>query len=158
MGLDNIPLEYPCRLENTAILTKNGAIDCDATRKAQKCPYQRELAKSPVLEAHGGVSGMFGTSCWYRGKYGNWMIDQSNMSEFTFYGDTEVADGQEGADPEYCNNFAQYMKDNATTWSDLVDDMDVPQDQKEFYLLDWGYAQWWLKFVAEFAGGFRVWY
>ena len=58
MGLDNIPEPYPCTGKETTIMTRDGKIDCEATRENGICP---------VLN-HNHPIGMLGTYCWFRGK------------------------------------------------------------------------------------------
>ena len=72
MGLDNIPKTYPC--ESIAVRNIDNQIDCKATQECGNCPYMNEYQSEPMLKDTSPVYGMLGTDCWYRGKYGNYML------------------------------------------------------------------------------------
>lgn len=55
MGLDNYPDPYPCKKLGVVIFTEDERIDCDRTAQ---CPFRHD--DTPT--------GVFGASCWYRGK------------------------------------------------------------------------------------------
>lgn len=163
MGLDNIPNQYPCKRENTAvmvivkdragnpILTDTGTnemrIDCEATTESGGCPYVREYEKSGLTG--GQTYGMFGAPCWYRGKYGNMLLDQIRILDDSFYGNDEE---ETYKSPSRCNALSSLITDTLKEWNDeeelLVDDT----------ITDLLYAAWWLKFVADFANGSDCWY
>ncbi len=103
MGLDNIPHRYACERLGTAvkvdILDKDGVaivdeetglpqkrIDCRETQAQGKCPYLISLSKTDLQD--GSVTGIFGTDCWYRGTYGNYLIEALELPDFeySFYG------------------------------------------------------------------------
>ena len=143
MGLDNIPKEYPCRSKGTAVLVDD-RIDCQATQAAGGCPW---LNAGPPEE--GRVLGMFGTDCWYRGKYGNYLLGEEmtmvdeDMTHLTFYGDNE--DGTEKS-ADSCLVLADFIKDHITEVSD---------EENHNALV---YAQWYLRWVAAECGGLVCWY
>lgn len=166
MGLDNIPREYPCVLKGTVIKNDIDQIDCEQTQKSGGCPYKNERESDPMLKDTIPVYGMFGTDCWYRGKYGNYLLGEmySFNEEFpydssTFYGDMDGE--EEGISPNHCLAVSETMKDYIEEWvryvqtqSDVKDD---PENQQRL-INDWIYASWWLKFVGENANGSAVWY
>ena len=167
MGLDNMPMVYPCVKEKTAIMN-DGRIDCEATQKANQCPYQRELLSDPMLENAIPVYGMFGTDCWYRGKYGNFLLEQMNNfnNEFPydidgFYGDIgEGEDGQGGISEDECLTMSEEMVKFSESWVHYVNTKSSAQSEEERKNLinDWLYASWWLKFVGNYGEGSGVWY
>ena len=75
MGLDNIPGIYACELTNTDVRDKDGLIDCKSTMECGGCTFKNELDKSEFILGD-STYGIFATPCWYRGKYGNYMIDR----------------------------------------------------------------------------------
>ena len=74
MGLDNIPHNYPCQKQGIASLNKDGRIDCDLTKSKGNCPWKNEYEKEVLLKEARPAYGMLGTDCWYRGKYGNFLL------------------------------------------------------------------------------------
>jgi hypothetical protein len=165
MGLDNIPKVYPCKKENTAILTEDGRIDCVETINAGKCPWKRESENSHLLKVSGAkpTYGMLGVGCWYRGKYGNMLLsllengslDAYENTVYSFYGNGGD-DGEEGLSIQYCEDMSQYMKNHTEEFSNRAY-VNYP-DEAEDLIKDWIYATWWLQFVAENAEGSAVWY
>ena len=166
MGLDNIPREYPCKKANTAIMTGD-KIDCDATQEADQCPWKKEFKKFqekyPDVE---GTIGMFGVSCWYRGKYGQWLLSildnqddyyHHHSSGFSFYGDNE-----EGFDSSYAKAMALFMQDNVKLFKKNIRARSTTHDYSDGevngMINDYQYAAWWLKFVAEYADGSIAWW
>jgi hypothetical protein len=151
VGLDNIPKEYPCRSKGTAVLVEDDRIDCKATQAAGGCPW---LNAGPPEE--GRVLGMFGTDCWYRGKYGNYLLaevtDADPMGdEESFYGDNE--DGTEKS-PGSCERLAEIIAKAIKTYepADLAE-----ADKRETYE-GLKYAEWYLRWVAAECGGLVCWY
>jgi hypothetical protein len=169
MGLDNIPKVYPCQKANTVILTDDGKIDCDETQNNGGCPWKNEYESNPLLKEASPTYGMLGTGCWYRGKYGNSLLNLSENGDFSSYGDTLYSfygkgfdDGKEGMSPEYCQEMSQYMKNETEHFAAMVRDYQERNpsekiDEKSI-INDWIYASWWLDFVAKYADGSRVWY
>lgn len=174
MGLDNIPHVYPCKKNNTAVMApvlndkgekvidENGetvtGIDCRGTQKSGGCPYVN--ANPPA----GGVTGIFGTDCWYRGKYGNYLVDLLGIYDETgglsFYGSNYEGDYKT---PSECLELAQAMEDEMKEiiWSDDPSSVDyleeghaLSEEMKQHY----EYAVWWLKWVANEADGTDCWY
>lgn len=143
MGLDNIPREYPCKKQMTAILDDEGRIDCDKTQEVGGCPWQNA---NPPKE--GRVYGIMGTSCWYRGKYGNHLIEEAGIegdeeSGMSFYGNLD--DGCYKT-PDSCLALADAIGEA------LVDVND--QETKEGL----AYAEWYLRWAAQNADGLNCWY
>jgi len=164
MGLDNIPHNYPCKTRGTAvkvprlnnenqpILEEDGSvmtrIDCQATQACGGCPYTTELAKQDQSSIGNPTYGMFGTDCWYRGKWGNHLLEVLGEEEFSFYGDNE--DGTEKS-PASCLSVAQFI-DDALSEGGVIrgDGEDISSDLR--------YASWYLKWAAEYADGLTCWY
>lgn len=167
MGLDNIPKQYACKKRGTAIMAPrmNGdgeqlidpetgepmmAIDCQETQKAGGCPWLTELNKQDELIKAGRVYGMFGTDCWYRGKYGNYLLEETTNGDtmgdgFSFYGDNE--DGTEKS-PQDCRDLADFI-DNICDTAD-EQDMELYQHLR--------YAEWYLRWAADECDGLVCWY
>ena len=166
MGLDNIPMTYPCKKENTAILNEEGQIDCKQTIEAHQCPYQREKENDPIIKDISPTYGMFGTDCWYRGKYGNYLLsemkihnDEFPYDENGFYGDINES-GQGGISEDECLKMSESMVEFTESWVHYVrtaSDRKNAEDQKTL-INDWIYAAWWLKFVGNYADGSEIWY
>jgi hypothetical protein len=169
MGLDNIPKNYPCRTQGTAVITprlnKNGEqmleedgsvmtmIDCNATQACGGCPYKNELDKQDKDALGNPVYGIFGTDCWYRGKYGNYLMEAIGYSDsFDFYGDNE--DGSEKSKVS-CLSVAQVIDEAIDECEEedgvyRMDGHDITPDLR--------YASWYLKWAAEFCDGLVCWY
>ena len=174
MGLDNIPRTLPCVQAKIAIFDGK-QVDCQATQAADQCPYMTEAKKSSVNE---GVTGMFGANCWYRGKYGNYLLQEIGLdqNEWHFYGD--LAD-DEGLSEDYCRSLASRIRQEldkldkiktyknnapktlAEPFSGAVGwpgEYEPTEEMKKEVEDDLKYAAWWLDFVAEHAGGSSIWY
>jgi hypothetical protein len=163
MGLDNMPMTYPC--ENIAIRNSEGQIDCDETQKAGRCAYLNEYANDPIVNKTVAVRGMFGTDCWYRGKYGNILLedmmeksqDFAKEIKWDFYGDEE-----DGISEDACLHMSKVMFNYAEAWSKVVHDKikngEVIEERKEELIKDWIYAAWWLKFAGIYGYGSAIWY
>lgn len=170
MGLDNIPAVYPCRLHQTAVLDNDGRIDCQETIKQNRCPYHTIKNSDPFIKDVGGVLGMFGTECWYRGKYGNYLLDKmrnwndafsEEMGDGSFYGDIQETDeNQGGISAEECLRMSEIMARYLESWIAFVKNTHeyATEEDKQRGINDWIYATWWLKFVGENAEGSGVWY
>lgn len=137
MGLDNFPQTYPCKNKGTAVLDKDGKIDCDLTQKSGGCPW---LDAKPPQE--GRVYGIFGTDCWYRGKWGNLRLDEAGI-EGSFYGDN---DDETHKSPESCLALADIIGEH------LADIRDSEARD------DLTYAEWYLRWAGENAEGLSCWY
>ena len=158
MGLDNIPHKYPCQTRGTAVMVarKNHdgdtlvddkgetlmALSCEDTQACGGCPYKTAFEKSGL--DGGAVYGMFGTDCWYRGKYGNYLLSEAGIDtdDINFYGDNE--DGTYKS-PESCLALADEIGE---TLADL--EGEVLEGLK--------YAEWYLRWVAEECDGMDAWY
>lgn len=170
MGLDNMPNEYPCKTRGTAVLeprldgdgkpmtNEDGtpflSINCEKTQELGGCPYKASLDASDADQSQ-AVYGMFGTDCWYRGKYGNHLLmsvgiyDEPHLS---FYGDTEEAAIKT---PESCFILADEISEVLAEMTDIgghliVDDEDIAPRLR--------YAEWYLRWAAENANGLNCWY
>ena len=160
MGLDNMPYTYPCELKKTAVRTKDNLIDCELTQESGGCPYLIEYEKS-CDSTKGRVYGMLGTDCWYRGKFGNYLLDTMNQntddfeSEMPsdFYGNGHI-DGEEGINPETCLEMASVMSE----YTSFIDNFGMYEDEIKEFKEQWQYAIWWLNFVGINGDGSRVWY
>lgn len=163
MGLDNIPRNYPCKTQGTAVLEPRinretgepvtdpdtgetmTTINCQATQACGGCPWKNAYEKSNL--SGGAVSGIFGTDCWYRGKYGNYLLEELGLYDeteaITFYGDNIDATEKSSA---ACIRTAEAMED-------ALEDQFVPEIATEVR-----YAAWWLRWVAEEADGSVCWY
>ena len=170
MGLDNIPHEYPCKRNNTAVmvtvpmyvddpdsgplLDDNGRpverIDCKATQEAGGCQWKNAEDRPE----NGGVIGIFGTDCWYRGKWGNHLLEKygeyDEIEGYSFYGSD--ADGAYKSAAE-CLRLSSYIESliEETQW-----DMDNEEEDQDCAGLE--YAAWWLRWVATEADGSDCWY
>lgn len=167
MGLDNIPHQYPCKKQGIASLTEDGRIDCDETQANGNCPWQNEYEKAVLLKEARPTYGMLGTGCWYRGKYGNFLLgmlegkaDYYTDTKYSFYGEG-INETIEGMSVEYCLELANYMEENTEKFAhqarQYVLNNENGGDEKD-YINDWLYATWWLKFAAEHCDGSSIWY
>lgn len=152
MGLDNIPKNYPCKALGTAVLDSDERIDCKATQSCGGCPWKN--ANPPE---DGRVLGMFGTDCWYRGKYGNYLLEETTAAssmgdDLSFYGDNE--DGTEKS-PASCVAVADLI---ATVLVDYTAE-EIAEDQEKKETVDGlRYAEWYLRWAAEKCDGLVCWY
>ena len=129
------------------------AISCSATPACGGCPYTRELDKQDKDTLGNPVYGMFGTDCWYRGKYGNYLLEAIGYDgSFDFYGDSE--DGTEKSVGS-CLTLAQVI-DEAIVECD--EDDGVFRMNGEDITPDLRYASWYLRWASEFADGLVCWY
>lgn len=142
MGLDNFPYSYPCKANGTAVLDDDDRIDCKATQEAGGCPWDNA---DPPLK--GRVLGIFGTDCWYRGKYGNYMLEKLgiDLGGLDFYGDED--DGCYKT-PESCVDLADLISIRREALGD---------DPKELFD-DAVYAEWYLRWAARDCNGLTCWY
>ena len=168
MGLDNFPHEYPCKRQGTAVMERytlndgsvDERIDCDATAKVDGCPY---LNADPPKE--GAVIGMFGTHCWYRGKYGNFLINAlSSQTDDIDAVDSYVWD--DDGDNSFYGTDADWHHRPAEACKSLADQMASALDERGGRLVfgdddrtdDAKYAIWYLRWVADECNGMGAWY
>ena len=169
MGLDNIPYEYPCIAEG--LQSEDEKIDCASNIDNNKCPWHREMVNAGMA-----MYGMFGTPCWYRGKAGNYMLQELAEHGYmtpkddwgenlTFYGDWDSATNsretnEEILSPEGCLKLAKWMEKHAEVYASIaeLDAVDEAEgiDMKAV-MEQYRYTINWLKFVAPY-GGSKVWY
>jgi hypothetical protein len=161
MGLDNIPREYPCAAKATR--DSDNRIDCVKTQEQGNCTWKNQKENDPMVKDIDRAAGIFGTDCWYRGKYGNFLLDvlhdkinQFENYEYDFYGE-----GDDGLDTDYCFDMAKWMRDNTEQFAfnakKYVDGNQSNEDVKN-YINDWVYAIWWLEFVGKTSNGSAVWW
>jgi hypothetical protein len=167
MGLDNIPNRYPCSTQGTAvmvtrkdragndILNEDGSpkefLDCDATQSADGCPWLTAVTRD-LGNADGRAVGMLGAPCWYRGKWGNVLLEKLgiyNAPHISFYGDND--DGTVKS-PESCRELS-----NALTSECKKREGRVVLDGED-YSADIQYAAWWTGWVADECDGSNCWY
>jgi hypothetical protein len=166
MGLDNMPRRYPCERLGTAVKVslhdKDGKeilddatglpmkqINCEQTIANKVCPYTLAFEKSGLTG--GSVTGMFGTHCWYRGKYGNYLLEALEIddNEHNFYGDNEEGTYKSS---DSCRALADLMEEqmNKMGLPIMLQNEDVTTEVK--------YAIWYLRWVADECGGMDAWY
>ena len=176
MGLDNIPYEYPCIAEG--LQSESEQIDCTSNIDNNKCPWHREMSN-----AGHAIYGMLGTPCWFRGKAGNYMLNELSAHGYqtpkddwgenlTFYGDwnpnyveeTVAVSSDDSTEeilsPEGCLRLAEWMSRHAEVYASITEIDAVDEEEgvgiKEI-MEQYRYAINWLKFVAPY-GGSKVWY
>jgi hypothetical protein len=128
-------------------------IDCEATIKVGGCPFTN--ANPPEK---GRVMGMMGTHCWYRGKYGNWLVDGLGIppeSDDNFYGTDE--DGTYRP-PEACLSLADRMESALDERGGKMTFASEPDDDDGELTDEVLYAIWYLRWVAEHCDGMDAWY
>ena len=141
--------------EGTLLTLEDGlpdmAVSCEATQACGGCPYKNAHDKSGLN--NNGVGGMFGTDCWYRGKYGNFLLEAIGYDDsYSFYGDNE--DGTTKS-AESCLTLAQVI-DEAIDECDEDDGVfrmggeDITDDLK--------YASWYLRWASKECDGLGAWY
>jgi hypothetical protein len=155
MGLDNIPNEYACQKAGTAVMMehpdmKTGQpmkrLDCGSTQKAGGCPWHKVFG-----ERKGRVYGMFGTDCWYRGKYGAQMLNAFGLDGERLYGDDF---GNVSVD--VCHMLADQMTEMFTNDEGVRDDTIMWEDEN--CADDWWYLADYLRWVALTSDGLNAWY
>lgn len=159
MGLDNIPNNYPCKTNGTAVMVKmidqrtgepyideNGEtvdqINCDSTMECGGCPWKVRLG-----DRAGSVLGIFGTHCWYRGKYGVSLLSMLDMDAEALYGNSD-------------------HKVTVPVLRELIAEMDERLDYTEPVIGpngsdlrdDYRYLRDWMEFVADECDGAEAWY
>lgn len=143
MGLDNIPRDYPCQRQGTAVLV-DGKIDCDATMGCGACPWKN------AAPTKGAVYGILGAPCWYRGKYGAALLATLGR---TAAGDALYGDDNGIVSPDTLREIASVVveiKDSFGGRPILLDGED------ETASLD--YLAWWCEFAADECDGAVAWY
>lgn len=169
MGLDNFPNKYPCKAQGTAVMVQRTnhegvllteedgspsmAVDCQASQACGGCPYKNAFDKSGL--AGGAVYGMFGTDCWYRGKYGNYLLSASgyDTDERNFYGDDEEGTLKSA---ESCKNLADFIK--SIIDEDADENGAIYDDDNENLVPQLKYAEWYLRWASEECDGLGAWY
>jgi len=162
MGLDNMPVEYPCEADHGVIFADSPeGSHCSNMQACGKCPWYDALGNEP-----GAVYGMFGLNCWYRGKMGNYLIEVVNNSgeDLTtgihghlvdFYGNG-INNQTEGISPGDCSELATWLSERREQFMVGIakEEPDAdPEDAANVYM----YAIKWLRFVSNY-GGSAIWY
>jgi hypothetical protein len=173
-----MPHVYPCKNQGTAVVEErvveyegeNGEmltdtsypVDCEKTIEVNGCPF---MNADPPKE--GAVLGMFGTHCWYRGKYGNWVIGalKSETNDIN-----ETPDYYDGENSFYGTN-AESTHRPANECVELADEMQSDLDERGGTLVffnseneaddrtaDAKYAIWYLRWSAEYCDGMDAWF
>jgi len=162
MGLDNIPHNYACVLEKTAVLVgDNDLISCKLTQEANGCPWKRESDKLTIPVRV--TTGMLGTDCWFRGKYANALVEDfaSVIGEnppHSFYG-YEQDDGTEGLSPSQCEELSEWMNEMSDEFRYCSYGLFKDEDDNRVYAIQsWDYIAWWLQYSADFSDGIDAWY
>jgi len=145
MGLDNIPVNYPCIAEGMQDI--NNELDCQKNIAEHKCPWDREMQKAGTP-----IYGMLGTPCWFRGKAGQYMLGYLENhgyyppNDLSFYGTGD--EGDELVSPEACLELAEWMADHSEAYAKIlsVNDYDIEKEMEGYR-----YAINWLKFVSEYG-------
>lgn len=167
MGLDNIPYNYPCKVGGTAvmvnlkdretgedILDDDGdvitQIDCNATQECGGCTWKSDLG---ALE--GSVGGIFGTSCWYRGKYGAHLLESTDIPADELWGDDDAH-----VSPATCNSLADEMENYMENYTEDDGGRVILRysEETEDVSTEYVYFMKWLRWVAEKCGGASAWY
>jgi len=151
MGLDNIPAEYPCVRERTAVRDGENRIDCEETQAQGGCPWQRDKPADGTP-----IYGMLGVDCWYRGKAGTAMLETLASAghqlppelEGGFYGERD-----DQLSPEHCEALAGWMVEHGEAYLALVAPEDREQEARYYR-----YAAWWLAWIAQAGGGAIAWW
>lgn len=162
MGLDNIPYNYPCKVGGTAVMVnmKNREtgedyideegntvpqIDCKATQECGGCTWKQDLGN---LE--GAVKGIFGTDCWYRGKYGAYLLSITEVDDTPLWGDV---DGHVSASE--CHGMADEMEERLAGSQAVVS---IRDGETEDVTTEYVYFAKWLRWVADKCGGSTAWF
>lgn len=166
MGLDNIPTEYPCKKEGTAILSDDGKIRCEETIATGNCPYVNAKRSNPLTRDLVGAIGIFGTDCWYRGKYGNYLLGEMAkndpgfpLDDGSFYGDMQDDEGYEtGISADRCIEMSKIMADYIEPWTYVAHQIANDNASAQDYVNDWIHASFWLRYMGENCNGSIAWY
>ena len=166
-----MPYKYPCKTQGIASLDEDGRIDCDQTQANGNCTWKNEYEKAVLLKEARPTYGMLGTGCWYRGKYGNFLLgllegnpDSYADTKYSFYGEgIEKGNGtyDEGMSVDYCLDMHNYMTENTEEFAYQARQFILNKEDggtEKDYINDWLYATWWLKFAAEHCEGSSIWY
>lgn len=169
MGLDNIPNTYACQSKGTAVMVPQlddegkpvlddlglpaVSLSCAKTQEAGGCPWQAVLG-----ERKGQALGMLGTQCWYRGKYGYWLLEQLDMG---LYGNMLYGEGSDIGSGHISENDlhtiadaiteAYTEEDGVTRLTEIIIDGENRADDV-WYLADW------CRFTALLCDGAEAWY
>ena len=133
-------------------------IDCEETVASNGCPFTN--ANPPP----GQVTGMLGTYCWYRGKYGNWLVRALNgmdpeafddLGDDNFYGTDE-----EGLyrPPEACLSLADQMESSLAERGGKLTSFSEPGHDQDELTEEVLFAIWYLRWVAKECDGMDAWF
>ena len=160
MGLDNIPNNYGCVSEKTAVYVGE-KISCEKTKNANGCPWKRESDKLTIPVRV--TLGMLGTDCWYRGKYANALIEDfasvtGENPPHSLYG-YEQDDGSEGLSAGQCEQLSEWMDEMSIEFKRVSYGLFKADDDERIYAIEsWDYIAWWLQYSADFTDGVNSWY
>jgi len=163
MGLDNYPDEYPCIARGVAVYkpqtdkdgqplyhsdgTVKKQFSCQLTQEAGACPWKNH----PTRPAEGAVYGMLGTDCWYRGKYGTYLLEALDVDNESFlYGDESYRIGE-----EELRTMSKFILDRL---DEVVDAAGKFIHEGEDRAPDIKYLSWWLEFMADESGTVIAWF
>ena len=168
MGLDNIPVNYACKKQGIAVLTEDGKIDCVQTIADGKCPLHNRKNNDPLIKDAIIPLGMMGTDCWYRGKYGTYLLEKManfnsdfSISSDALYGHERIEDGAPDLDSDECMEISETMFRFSESWVHYVktsSNVSGNLEEEKKLINDWVYLAWWLKFVSEECDGTVAWY
>lgn len=171
MGLDNIPNVYPCKKQGVAVVNSEGEIECLKTIESGLCPLHNKKDNTNLINEAIIPLGMFGADCWYRGKYGSYLLEQMRnhnedfpYDENTLYGEyLEDEDGKEyeGISADSCIGISKDLYSYSEAWVHYVKTASevIGDEEKEKQLInDWVYLAWWLNFMGEECNGIKAWY
>lgn len=166
MGLDNIPTVYPCKKAGTALLNNEGQIRCEETISTGNCPYVNAKRSDPLTRDLVGVVGILGSECWYRGKYGNYLLEKMADSDpgfpldgESFYGDMQDDnDDETGISAKRCIEMSKIMADYIEPWTYVAHQISNDNTSAQDLVNDWIYASFWLRYMGENCDGSIAWY
>lgn len=173
MGLDNIPAIYPCKKQGLAVLDSDQHIDCKATIDKGNCPLHNAKNNDPLIKDTIIPLGIMATDCWYRGKYGTYLLEQMAnfnidfpISSDALYGHeigilTETESGSPSLDSDECIELSKIISAFTESWVHYVktrSEATGDKDKEQSLINDWVYLAWWLKFVGEECDGMVAWY
>lgn len=160
MGLDNFPHKLPCITQATAVFTsaseaEGQRVDCKATQACGGCPWKKDLGKMV-----GALHGYLGTSCWYRGAFGNHVISHNlgisgiDITGYPYWLFGEL-DGQTYKPPESCLRLADKIERVFKSQGLLTIEGFNSKKEATAYVK---YLVSWLRWVATKCNGAGAWF
>ena len=159
MGLDNLPITAACVAEHGELFA--GQAGCAEAADAGLCPWKLEFG-----DREGAVLGIFGSPCWYRGRFGNWALEAvtaetGEKPPVTWYGTGKNPDdpGELTLDPDECTTLAAWMEARVEPYVKArLDDAQRNDYDGNGAFDEWKYAADWLRWTAANCGGSSAWY